>query len=413
MSRRSRDKRTRWPCVVVRHQVGCPAIDDKRCRCEPGYVARVWDRTLGRPVPSPTYRTAAQCIKWQQDKRQAIKNDTAPTVTPAAHVSVATHATTLTPASDRFIAAIKRGTALSKKGKPYKKGSIETIEGALKGRIDDELGELMLDEVRRGHVQTLVDEMVAEELSGSRIRNVVNALRSLYNWAIPHELALSSPIENILLPAVGEKPRNRIATPLEFQALLLALKPPDAVPFAIGGYATARSQEIRNLGWPEVDFKAGMLYLADEEDYAKSDAARRPFPMVVQLRRILHAEWERQDRPATGLVCPGSKPGGRNSGKVGISALYTRADEAWDKQGLEHIRLQDCRHTASSWMHAAGIDLKTRSVLMGHATTASTDGGRGSITDDRYTHLLPGEIEKAGKRLAAYLTGQVKTHAKR
>jgi hypothetical protein len=55
-------------------------------------------------------------------------------------------------------------------------------------------------------------------------------------------------------------------------------------------------------------------------------------------------------------------------------------------------------------LRAAGIDLKTRSVLMGHASTATTDKGHGSITDDRYTHLLPGEAERAGKRFAAYLT---------
>jgi hypothetical protein len=57
-------------------------------------------------------------------------------------------------------------------------------------------------------------------------------------------------------------------------------------------------------------------------------------------------------------------------------------------------------------MRAAGIDLKTRSVLMGHSTTASTDGGHGSITHDRYTHLLPGEIERAGERFEEYLTGK-------
>jgi hypothetical protein len=54
-------------------------------------------------------------------------------------------------------------------------------------------------------------------------------------------------------------------------------------------------------------------------------------------------------------------------------------------------------------MRAAGIDLKARSVLMGHASTASTDRGPGSITDDRYTHLLPGEIEQAGERLGSYV----------
>lgn len=87
-----------------------------------------------------------------------------------------------------------------------------------------------------------------------------------------------------------------------------------------------------------------------------------------------------------------------------MSALYARADDAWDAKELAQIRLHESRHTAASWMRAAGIDLKTRSVLIGHASTASTDQGHGSITDDRYTHLLPGEIEEAGKRFASYLT---------
>jgi len=403
-NRRPPDKRTRWPCLVARHQIGCPAHVGKRCRCEPGYVARVWDPQRRRPVHSPTFRSPAEGLRWQQDTRTAVKSGT---LSLASSIQV-------NEACDRFLVAMKDGTALSKKGKPYKQSAIKTIEGALKGRIKDELGPLLLDDVRRGHVQTLVDEMVTEKLSGSRVRNVLNALRSLYTYAIARDLAQSSPIANILLPAVGETPRDRIATPLEFQELLLALEPADAVPFALAGYATARSQEILSLIWAEVDWSAAMVYLAEEEEHAKSDAAKRPFPLVPQLRRILRAEWERQGRPAAEqLVCPGRKPGGRNSGKLSMSALYTRADEAWDAKKLAHIRLHESRHTASSWMRAAGIDLKTRSVLMGHASTASTDGGRGSITDDRYTHLLPGEIEKAGKQLAAYLAAQVKKRRNR
>ena len=46
---------------------------------------------------------------------------------------------------------------------------------------------------------------------------------------------------------------------------------------------------------------------------------------------------------------------------------------------------------------------------MGHASTATTDGGPASITDDRYTHLLPGDIEAAGKALSAYLRRQTKS----
>jgi integrase len=393
------DKATRWPCIVVRHQAGCPARDGKRCRCEPGYMARVWDPVRRRPVHSPTFRSPSEGVTWQQDVRAAFAHGKL----------IAGRKVTVNEASDQFLDAVKSGTALNKKGKPYKKSTANTIESALRGRIEEELGSLSIDAVRRGQVQTLVDEMVSDGLSGSRIRNVLNALRSLYTYAIARDLAQGSPIANIILPAIGETPRDRVATPREFQELLLALEPADAVPFALAGYATARSQEIFNLIWDDVAWDAGMIYLADQDEYAKSPAAKRPFPLTPTLTRILREECERQTHPAAAqLVCPGRNPTRNESTKLSTSALYKRADSAWDTSKLPHIRLHECRHTASSWLHAAGIDLKTRSVLMGHASTASTDGGRGSITDDRYTHLLPGEIEKAGKQLGAYLKAQTR-----
>ncbi len=447
-TKRPADKRTRWPGVVARHRLSCPANRDGRCRCKPGYVARVWDPTRGRNIASPTYRDPLDGVSWQRATRESFaanppsipQAQAPPPLTPQeqlaalpqelaaallklaaalpgavaaqdpAVVSAAASAPSGRPAgvsvkdaSERFIQAMRDGTALSKKGKPHKPEARKTIEGALNGRVVRELGEAPLNGVSRGQVQTMIDEMVAERLSGSRVRNVLNALRSLYNFAIPRDLADESPITNIVLPAVGEKPRERIATSAEFVLLLAALQPADAVPFALAAYATARSQEVRNLAWPEVDWAAGMLYIADDEDYAKSDAARRPFPLIAPLRAILEDEHARQGNPSAGLVCPGRKPGGRNSGLLSTAALYTRADEAWEPRELEPIRLQDCRHTASSWMRAAGIDLKLRSVLMGHASTASTSRGPGSITDDRYTHVLPGEIERAGGQLEAYL----------
>lgn len=432
-AKRPPDKRTRWPGVVARHRLSCPANYGNRCRCEPGYVARVWDPTRGRTISSPTYRDPLDCVHWQLTTRESFKASAprapvqvsltqeqlaallsllpgalqaqAPALVPVAQTAPSERPTGISvkDASERFIQTMRHGTALSKKGKPHKPAARKTIEGALRGHIARELGDKPLNGITRGQVQRMIDEMVAEQLSGSRVRNVLNALRSLYNFAIPRELAEQSPITNIVLPAVGTKPRKRIAIPTEFQLLLAALEPPDAVPFALAAYATARSQEVRNLAWPEVDWAAGMVYLADEEDYAKSNAARRPFPLIAPLRAILEDEHTRQGQPAVGLVCPGRKPGGRNSGLLSMGALYTRADEAWHARELESIRLHDCRHTASSWMRAAGIDLKLRSVLMGHASTASTDSGPRSITDDCYTHVLPGEIERAGEQFEAYL----------
>jgi hypothetical protein len=120
---RAPDKRTRWPSLVVRHQVGCPAHAGKRCRCRPGYVARVWDPTRRRSVSSPTFRTPSEGLAWQLEIRDALKN----------RRPVSKRSITVDEARDRFLIAIENSTALNKRGKPYKKSARRTIEGALSG----------------------------------------------------------------------------------------------------------------------------------------------------------------------------------------------------------------------------------------------------------------------------------------
>jgi hypothetical protein len=67
-------------------------------------------------------------------------------------------------------------------------------------------------------------------------------------------------------------PRDRVATPAEFAELLAALKPEDALPWALAGYGTARKQEIRVLDWLHVDLKLGALELAADEEAASPAA---------------------------------------------------------------------------------------------------------------------------------------------
>ncbi len=91
--------------------------------------------------------------------------------------------------------------------------------------MPDTLARRRLGDVTRGDVQRLVDEMTRAGYSGSRVRSVVNALRSLYRWAQDRDLVGHDPAANVRLPAMDAKPRDRVATPAEFAQLLAALKP--------------------------------------------------------------------------------------------------------------------------------------------------------------------------------------------
>jgi integrase len=97
------------------------------------------------------------------------------------------------------------------------------------------------------------------------------------------------------------------------------------------------------------------------------------------------------------------------SGLLGTSGLGRRARERW-KAKLLPITLQESRHTAATWLDAAGVPPKIASVLMGHATPMHQPGAA-QITLARYTHALPEDIEQARQKLSAYLAKRDATKA--
>jgi integrase len=79
--------------------------------------------------------------------------------------------------------------------------------------------------------------------------------------------------------------------------------------------------------------------------------------------------------------------------------ITRRARRACENAGLDPITLHEARHTAASYLIAAGVNLKAVSVFMGHSNI--------SITLDRYGHLLPGSVDEGAELLDAYLAAQL------
>jgi integrase len=279
---------------------------------------------------------------------------------------------------------------------------VRDLEGCLLGHVVPELGTRRLGDLRRGDVQRLIDKL-APTHSGSRVRSVVNAIRSLYAWAQDRDLVEHDPAGRVRLPAVDATPRDRVATPAELTTLLAALPLADALPYALAGYATARRAEIRHALVEDVDLELGLIYLGVDEEGRKSDAARRvvpmPRPLVPLVKRALLVRGKPGPKE---LLCPGAKPGGQNSGMLSFEALQKRADEAWEQRGLERITAHELRHTCATWLDAAGVRPRVVSELMGHAVPRVL-GGAAPITQQRYTHTLPGDLERARELLDVYL----------
>ena len=386
------DTKTRYQGIFARHQKACAlGAGRARCNCKPSYYGVVWDRERKRQVKTQRLPTLKAARSARSNLLERVERGELPD----------TAGISLSDARTRFIASAREGRALNKHGRRYKPRAIDDIDEVLKVHVERRLGSnKRISTIRRGHIQSLVDAL-APELSGSRVRSVVNALRSLYRWAQDRDLASHDPAALVRLPAMDATPIERVASPAEFARLLAALEARDALPYALAGYAMGRRAQIVRLLWPEVDLKVGALEWGVEWEARKYDASRRVVPIVPPLLALLKRIHLEQGRPKEGLVCP-PRAEWATTGLLNTGWLAKRARKAWTDAKLRPITLQEARHTAATWLDAAGVPPKIASVLMGHATP-DRQPGAAQITLARYTHALPEDIERARAKLAAYL----------
>jgi integrase len=87
---------------------------------------------------------------------------------------------------------------------------------------------------------------------------------------------------------------------------------------------------------------------------------------------------------------------------LSFEALQERSDRAWKRAGLRRITPHELRHTAITWLDDAGVRHKVISQLSGHELPHG-----GAQVTGRYTHVLPGDFERARDLFDAYLTRQI------
>ena len=313
-------------------------------------------------------------------------------------------------ARERFVESAREGRALNKHGHRYKRRALDDIEECLRVHAEPRLGSKRLSQIRRGDVQAIVDEL-APTMSGSRVRSVVNAIRSLYRWAQDRDLANHDPAALARLPAMDATAIERVASPAEFAGLLAALPTEDALPYALACYGMARLAQIVRVRWQDVDLNVGAIEWGVEWEARKYEASRRVVPTVPPLLALLKRAYLEQGRPdGSHLVCPPRYVA--KTGVLSAPGLAQRAGSAWREAGLRPITLQEARHTAATWLDAAGVSPKVASYLMGHSTPARQYGAA-DITLRRYTHTLPADIEQARETLARYLADRHEERAAR
>ncbi len=207
--------------------------------------------------------------------------------------------------------------------------------------------------------------------------------------------------------------RERIASPVEAEALIAVIPAQDRAIWATAMYGGLRRGELQALRTKRIDLATGVIQVEkgwDEREgeiALKSRAGRRKVPITATLRDFL-LEHRLQVARGDDDLAFGRSASAPFDGK----AVQERADKAWGaanrreraaagEEGREpnllaRITLHECRHTFASLMIAAGVNAKALQTYMGHSSVA--------VTLDRYGHLMPGTEAEAASLLDAYLT---------
>jgi integrase len=381
-----RERRSRYEGIVVRHRRGCRSHAGHRCSCAAAYQAQVWSAREHKTIRK-TFPNLAAARAWRQESQAALRHGTLRS----------TGRLTLAQAAQEWLAAAEAGLVRTRSGETYKPSAVRAYRQALSHRTLPLLGARRLTAISHTMLQDFADQLSAQGLSPSSVRNTILPLRAILGRAHRRSEIAVNPTIKLALPALRGV-RDRVAAPAELGALLDALEPADRAIYATALYAGLRLGELQALQWDNIDLANNLIHIRHGWDRQKgfippkSRAGTRRVPITATLRRELQAHRLHQGTGGHGFAFPNT----RRTGPFNPGTLKLHTTRAWAAAGLMPIGLHECRHSYAAYMIAAGINTKALSTYMGHSSI--------TITLDRYGHLLPGNETEAATLLETWLT---------
>jgi integrase len=319
---------------------------------------------------------------------------------------------TVTQLLDRFIADRRtKGRALR---------TVMRYDELAKFTIAPHIGGLALAKLSPAHISswlgTIKERGSAEKkpLSPKSVRHAFSLLRSALRWAMRHELAWRNVADAVDVPTA---PRSQ-ARALDENEAARFFAAADATrwgPFFRLALGTgARRGELLALRWDDVMLpEVGQAALTVRHAFVegKGEDSRiiekgtktdrvRTIPLSALAIGALQSQWatQAQERRDVGAAYV-------DTGHVFQTALggpvapflATEAFRSLRARSKVKATLHDLRHTAATWMLAAGVDVASVARILGHATPTTTL----SI----YAHALPAAESRAIRAIDERLSG--------
>ena len=223
-----------------------------------------------------------------------------------------------------------------------------------------------------------------EKVKPATIDRELALLKFMFSLAIKWKCTNENPVKEVKFFNLRRK-MERILDHKEAKQLLDAANERLKSILIVALSTGMRRGEIFDLRWNDVDFDKHFIFIKE----TKSGVPRK-----VPMNSLVANTIKSIKRESDFVFC---NPKTKDS----IKAVQTAFKNARERAGIRDFRFHDLRHTAASWMVAAGIDLVTVKEILGHADIKTTM---------RYAHPTPENKRRAVNALAAILSEKTATN---
>ena len=279
-----------------------------------------------------------------------------------------------------------------------KASSRERYGQDIRNHIKPGIGNIRLQDLKLLHVQRFLNQCKETKgLSLKTVKNVYLVLEKAMTKAQSQGLIRQNPCSDAEIPSYDEPPKEmRPLRDGEVSEFLVRIK---GTPFEnlyyMALFTGMRESELIGLTWDCINFETGNIHLYRQFKAVRGKSKTWTFttlknkqtrdfilpPSVLKIlkkQRTQQAEWKLQYGPLYqnnyNLVFTNEL-----GSHLATRTVYKRFKAIVTSMGLPEVRFHDLRHTYATLALQNGVDVKTVSHNLGHATVA--------FTMDKYTHM--------------------------
>lgn len=282
----------------------------------------------------------------------------------------------------------------------------------LKNHIMPVFANRYLDQIKTIHIVDFINSLEDKGLSNYTILYIYKVLKSIIDKAIEWKFIdkKQNPFEGVEQPKVPKKKMNYLDEVSAKRVIAALYNEPTVwrlyfLGCMLGGF---RRGELLAVEWKHIDFEANTITI--EQSIPQFDGS---MPIVKKPktedseRVVIMPEWYMRELLAFQQDWEKRRNLHSNKWKdrqyvfcneSGGPYYYTTPTSTWRKflkrNGFEHIRLHDLRHTAATLLIEAGADLKAVQERLGHS--------KYQTTADLYAHVTKKMSQETAKKLEKF-----------